>query len=131
MPSLPTARGDASALLLEHLLDPVHALPRVELDVADALTDDDLQLALYLCYELHYRGLAGVDERWEWDPGLLALRAALEAPFEDALRAAADDDDAPPLSRILETQGTLEQVLELVVHRSAYQLKEADPHSWA
>jgi hypothetical protein len=31
----------------------------------------------------------------------------------------------------METQGTLEQLREQVVHRSAYQLKEADPHSWA
>jgi hypothetical protein len=31
----------------------------------------------------------------------------------------------------METQGTLDQLLEHVVHRSAYQLKEADPHSWA
>jgi hypothetical protein len=31
----------------------------------------------------------------------------------------------------LETSGTREQMLEHVVHRSAYQLKEADPHSWA
>jgi hypothetical protein len=31
----------------------------------------------------------------------------------------------------VETQATLDQVLEHVVHRSAYQLKEADPHSWA
>jgi hypothetical protein len=31
----------------------------------------------------------------------------------------------------METSATLEQALEHVVHRSAYQLKEADPHSWA
>src|SRR5919109_2010581 len=151
MPSLPVARGDASALLLEHLVDPVHALPRVELDVADALTDDDLQLALYLCYELHYRGLPGVDERWEWSPSLLALRQALEDRFERALqrtverpgatpepeavdlalRAIDDADDSPSLSQYIERHASLEQVLEFVVHRSAYQLKEADPHSWA
>src|SRR5919198_6714733 len=149
MPTLPEARGDASALLLEHLVDPVHALQRLELDVADALTDDDLQLALYLCYELHYRGLPDVDERWEWEPSLLALRRAWEqrfeaallvavgeprAPEEDmdlALRAIVDADDGPSLSRHLEREGTLDQVLEFVVHRSAYQLKEADPHSWA
>jgi hypothetical protein len=29
------------------------------------------------------------------------------------------------------TNGTLEQMREFAVHRSAYQLKEADPHSWA
>jgi hypothetical protein len=117
---------------------------------AEPLGDDDLQLALYVCYELHYADIEGVDERWEWSPSLLALRARLEAQFEEALDAligpcAPDDvldvgdtlqrlvaeDDGPPLSRFAETRATQEQMLEHVVHRSAYQLKEADPHSWA
>jgi hypothetical protein len=151
--TVPTPRGELSAFVLAELAaGPPHTLPRAPLGAAaDALDDDDLHLALYLCYELHYRGLPGVDERWEWDPGLLALRAALEARFEAALREAvptspapadpgeidvalraiADEDDAPSLSRHLERQGTVDELLEFVVHRSAYQLKEADPHSWA
>src|SRR3712207_9174739 len=48
-----------------------------------------------------------------------------------ALRAIDEADDAPSLSQHLERRGTVEQVLEFVVHRSAYQLKEADPHAWA
>jgi Iron-containing redox enzyme len=152
MPTLPQARGERSALLLEHLGDAVHELPSSPPHpVGDPLTDDDLHLALYLCYELHYRGLPGVDERWEWEPSLLAWRGAWEAVFEAALlqaigppqaeagademdlalRAIVEADDGPSLSRYLERDGTLEQVLEFVVHRSAYQLKEADPHSWA
>ena len=147
--ALPQPRGAASELLLEVLGFPagrVHA-------AADPSGDEDLQLALYLCYELHYRGLDGVDERWEWEPSLLAFRGALEREFEDALertvprdepsslpaademdvalRAIIDADDGPSLSRHLEREGTLEQFLEFCVHRSAYQLKEADPHSWA
>ncbi|MBW3551391.1 MAG: hypothetical protein KY442_11480, partial [Proteobacteria bacterium] len=51
----------------------------------DPLADEDLHLALYLGYELHYRGLPGVDERWEWNPGLLGLRAVLEGHFEEGL----------------------------------------------
>jgi hypothetical protein len=116
---------------------------------ADPLTDDDFQLALTLCYELHYRGLPGVDERWEWNPGLLALRAAMESRFEAALREAvpvptpsggdideelraiAAGDGAPSLSMQLLREGTRHQYLEFLVHRSIYQLKEADPHSWA
>jgi hypothetical protein len=47
-----------------------------------------------------------------------------------ALQRIVAEDTGPPLSRYLETQGELEQMLEHVVHRSAYQLKEADPHSW-
>jgi Iron-containing redox enzyme len=111
--------------------------------------DEDLQLALYCCYELHYRGLDGVDEAWEWEPSLLAARAMLEQRFEDqlgdlvgspdgapeaidvALREIADDDDGASVSRFVERDATREQALEFVVHRSAYQLKEADPHSWA
>jgi hypothetical protein len=48
-----------------------------------------------------------------------------------ALRDVIEADEAPSLSRHLEREGTLDEVLEFVVHRSAYQLKEADPHSWA
>ena len=33
--------------------------------------------------------------------------------------------------RYIEREATREQVLEFIAHRSAYQLKEADPHSWA
>jgi hypothetical protein len=150
--AIPEPRGERSALLVERLTDPPHDLQgRAFAPAGDALADDDLHLALYLCYELHYRGLAGVDERWEWEPSLLALRRDWETQFEHALteaigppradaaagemdlalRAILEADDGPSLSRHLERDGTLEQVLEFVVHRSAYQLKEADPHSWA
>jgi hypothetical protein len=151
-PTLPAPRGDTSAALLGALTRAPHHLRPIPLPSGvDPLADEDLQLALYLCYELHYRGLPGVDERWEWSPSLLALRGALEERFEAALRdvvgdvgpaPAPDDmdlalraieeaDEAPSVSRHVERDATLEQVLEFVVHRSAYQLKEADPHSWA
>jgi heme oxygenase-like protein len=141
--ALPKPRGAVTELLLEALPADIWLLPAVE-----PSSDEDLQLALYLCYELHYRGLPGVDDRWEWEPSLLALRAALEARFEAdlrrdvplpqprgaidlELRAIEEADEAPSLSKHLERKGTLDQYLEFVVHRSAYQLKEADPHSWA
>jgi hypothetical protein len=149
---LPDPRGELSELLFQRLRGP--AEPFVAPIVAprgDPLADEDLQLALYCCYELHYRGFDGVDEGWEWEPALLAFRGTLERLFERAVRdavgpvpptIAADEsdsalraliaaDDSPSLSQHLDREGTLEQVLEFVVHRSAYQLKEADPHSWA
>ena len=152
MNALPSPRGRTTEALLAALREPPHRLPPIPLpDGIDPLADEDLQLALYLCYELHYRGLPGVDERWEWAPSLLALRQALEDRFEAALRAAVgpvgpvptaedfdlalraigDGDDWPSLSRHLEREASIEQVLEFLVHRSAYQLKEADPHAWA
>src|SRR5215208_5254108 len=48
-----------------------------------------------------------------------------------ALREVAEDDDGPSVARFVETRANEEQLLEFVVHRSGYQLKEADPHSWA
>ncbi len=147
---LPQPRGAMSAALLDHLRRAPGPLEVAITAAPDVLVDEDFQLALTLCYELHYRGLPGVDERWEWDPYLLAVTQRLEAVFEHALReqvaipdvlpvehvdvalrALAAADDGPSLSQHLQRDGTLEQFREFAVHRSIYQLKEADPHSFA
>ena len=47
------------------------------------------------------------------------------------LRELMQADEAPSVSTFIEREATTEQVLEFMIHRSAYQLKEADPHSWA
>jgi heme oxygenase-like protein len=149
-PALPSPRGPLSAAVIEALSSPVHRLALDQPAGADPLADDDLQLALYLSYELHYRGFRGVDERWEWEPSLLRLRQGLEQRFESALleqlgdplagepvevdielRALGADTGTPSLSRYIESRATLDQLREFLIHRSAYQLKEADPHSWA
>jgi hypothetical protein len=150
---MPPPRGPITELLFEAVRGVpgrrFGALPVPSPD--ESLADDDIQLALYCCYELHYAGLPGVDDRWEWDPWLLALRGRLEDVFERALleqigppadtvapedtdlalRAIADADDAPSLSKYVELHATTDQVEEFLIHRSAYQLKEADPHSFA
>ena len=46
----------------------------------------DVQLSLYVCYELHYRGFAGVNAQWEWSPALLHVRGRLEEAFLSAVR---------------------------------------------
>ncbi|MEU0039213.1 iron-containing redox enzyme family protein [Streptomyces sp. NPDC006333] len=108
---------------------------------------EDLQLALHLLYELHYRGFDGVDDDREWDPDLLRLRRHLENRFLDALRTALPDtprtvaeafapvlvepvDLTGSLSHRLETTGELWQLREYAALRSLYHLKEADPHAW-
>jgi hypothetical protein len=150
MSALPPARGPITDFLIGELEEEVHDLSGLELaPIADPLTDEDLQLALYICYELHYRGFACVDERWEWEPTLLRLRSELERRFEAALLEAvppspflagageidlalrAIAEEGPSLSRFVQRRATVTQLREFVVHRSAYQLKEADPHSWA
>jgi len=130
--------------------EPAEEVTRLAAAVDDPLGDDDIQLALYLCFELHYRSFSGVDPRWEWDPGLIAIRNALEDAFFAALAEAVGpveavdpaevgdllfrleaEDNGPSLSRYLEREAGIEQFREFVVHRSLYQLKESDPHSWA
>jgi heme oxygenase-like protein len=147
MSSLPQSRGPVSEALFAGLRRSPHSLA----GVSGEIEAEDRDLALYCCYELHYRGFEGVDDRWEWEPSLLAFRAELEGRFERELseivgpRGSSPDpaevdvrlrelmqaDDAPSVSTFIEREATAEQVLEFMVHRSAYQLKEADPHSWA
>ncbi len=152
-PLLPAPVGPLTSWLVDLLRGPVAAVsrPRPVLPAGAVLDNDDFQLALYVLYELHYRGFAGVDDDWEWNPALIEHRRRLELAFEAAVTAAvpqpdgaapgevdlalrqilAADADDPSLSRYIETRATRDQFVEFVIHRSAYQLKEADPHSWA
>jgi len=151
-PLLPAAHGPLSMAVRRSLTEPA---PRDQLTRIGASVRDsdpyglDLQLALYMCYELHYRGFAGVDPTWEWNPGLLHLRGQLERAFlagvhrdvghiepghtaeaeMDALSIESVDGAGP--SYWLRDSGTWEQMREYFVHRSLYHLKEGDPHAWA
>ena len=153
--ALPPPRGPISAWVLDLLAGrPAGAPPEVW--AADPI-GDDAQLALYLAYELHYADLPGVAADLEWDIRLLDVRAQLEDAFECWLRHRAgivcahagvdlrairpadvvaavhrllDADDGPSISRLIEVDGTREQLRDVVRCRSAYQRKEADPHTF-
>ncbi len=133
-------------------LDPPSAVS----DAAAVLVDDDVQLALWTLYELHYRGIEGVDASLEWDPDLLRLRSRLEAgleeavselvaptlaevdlddgfdqrAFDDAFTAVLEADDGPSVAAFVQREATEEQVRELLVVRSPFHLKESDPQAW-
>ncbi|MFD5101888.1 iron-containing redox enzyme family protein [Streptomyces albidochromogenes] len=143
---LPPARGALSGAVRDILLgSPPDAGPLLgEAASADPF-GEDLQLALYLAYEPHYRGFRGVPDTREWDLDLLRLRAALEEAFLGALREAASgaDDVSAELDALLVEpvegrgvshelmhDGTWERMREYLAHRSLYQLKEADPQAW-
>jgi Iron-containing redox enzyme len=146
-PNLPPSRGPLSNAVTGFLrggtLEVPHGTP-----MRRVLADEDLHLALYLCYELHYRGFAEVDESLEWHPALLAFRRSLEESFETALRSGAPvqgtapvdvparlrqiaENGTSPVGTFLMRRGNEFHYKEFMIHRSAYQLKEADPHSWA
>jgi hypothetical protein len=147
---LPSPRGGITGYLFSELSGEPHELTDIPLPIDDALAGEDFHLALYACYELHYSGWDGVDPMWEWEPSLLALRRRLEFAFEvglrslvprscydpntpipDQLKALERQERGPALSKFIQSQATLQQVREFLINRSAYQLKEADPHSWA
>jgi hypothetical protein len=111
--------------------------------------DDDLQLALWCCYELHYRGFDDVDEGWEWHPAVVGFRGLLERHWLSELRGMAGGvsegpaagvpralaelagrQGGPDLPGYLVREAERSQFAEFVMHRSVYQLKEADPHSF-
>jgi hypothetical protein len=154
--NLPDPRGPLSAALVGDLVAGALSATAVDLadrqasaDPAGALTDEDLQLSLAICYELHYRGFQGVPDHWEWHPELLRLRNRLEQRHLAALTAAAPPvpvtdepidrqltaliaaDDGPSLSTFLARHGTLDQWREYLALRSVYHLKEGDPHTFA
>src|SRR3954453_15213337 len=141
---LPLPRGTLSASLTDALSGMGSPPAAAEPD-----DDEDLQLSLFVCYELSYRSWDGVDDVWEWNLDLLRVRAELERRFEAGLHerfgrpVAADPatvpaalcgiveaDDGPSLSGYLRARATLEQFREFVTHRSVYHLREADPHTY-
>jgi hypothetical protein len=139
---LPATRGPISAAVVAALTGGV--APSAAANGADPF-GDDLQLALHLCYELHYRGFAGVDPDWEWDADLLRLRAELEAVFlaELAGQVAGGSDVAATLdpllvepvpgkgvSHFLRDEGEWWHMREYFAVRSIYHHKEAEPHAW-
>jgi heme oxygenase-like protein len=151
-PALPAAHGPLSTAVHRALTGPpsVDHLARVGASVRDSDPYGlDLQLALCMCYELHYRGFAGVDPTWEWNPDLLHLRAELERAFLAGVRrdvepiepdrTAAVEMEAISVEPVegtgpsyyLRDTGTWQQMREYLAQRSLYHLKEGDPHAWA
>ena len=150
--ALPPARGPLTHALFDLLdRDPHRArvlLPSLAEADDDPLFGDDSALALYCMYELHYRGFDDVDVEWEWNANLISWRSTLEHAFvqrlrdevgtlpsepkiPDALHELMAASDGPSLSAHLLRSGSAEHFREMAIHRSIYQLKEADPHTWA
>ncbi|MFJ6429275.1 MULTISPECIES: iron-containing redox enzyme family protein [Microbacterium] len=151
-------RGPVSRAVIAHLTgaedagDHTTLAEEVVAASADVVRDDDVQLALFVLYASAYGSLPQLDPDREWDPALLATRRLLEAAFEGELRAKvpmpdlpeptvdavgralfalAGADSGPSLSRYFAKKATEAQAQEMLIQRSAYTLREADPHSWA
>jgi hypothetical protein len=148
---LPLERGPISRHVIESLARPYAEAGSIAVGTTEVLEDHDAQLALWILYELHYRGFDDAPEDREWDLGLLGLRQTLERRFEGELRdavgpllgavpadgdigdqllALVDADDSPPVAAFLHRDASREQVLDFLRERSVQQLKESDPQSF-
>src|SRR4051794_7397759 len=156
---LPRERGPLSAAVLGALsggtqLDETALAELLDdlPDDVDILTDDDLHVALWTLYELHYRGFDDAPGDREWDPHLIAARGLLEerllaevrrvtsewvqpaldskGDVADRLFALTETVPGAPLSSYLQREATLEELLEYLQHKSIYHLKESDPQSF-
>ncbi len=139
-----------------------HGVPeaRATGDIAYPLVDRDLQLALWILYELHYGGFDEVaDPHAEWDPLIIVSRVALERTFEQALRQLVSEapDDAPALDDLGDTpaeqviaalirmtvrsgpsevaqhlnrRATRDEFCSYLGERAVYHLRESDPQSF-
>ncbi len=151
-------RGPLSAAVLLHLAgnpgsaDHTGLAQQAVADTSDIARDEDIQLALFALYASAYGSIDGIAPEMEWDPSLIATRRVLEDAFELAVRSAVPvppiptprrDDVAaalfdltkpsggPSLARYVAKKATEDQAREFMLHRSVYNLREADPHSWA
>jgi hypothetical protein len=148
---LPPDRGPISRHVIQTLSDPETRGASIAIDTDDVIEDADAQLALWLLYELHYRGFDCVPADREWDTALIELRRTLEGAFERQLRDDVADrlsdlpqdadvsehlvrlieaDDSPSAAAYLQRHADLEQVLDFLRQRSVQQLKESDPQSF-
>lgn len=140
---LPTARGPLSAQVVTMLRGGA-AQTRTHLALSgNVLLDDDVQLALWCLYEVHHRGLVGIDPEMEWDPELLRLRRTLEDIHLAALRELTHErlshvdpahdlprqidtllavDDGPSVAQHLQQQADTAEFLDFLRQRSIYHL---------
>lgn len=152
----PLPRGPLSRWTQQTVTGSSDAVPAVPLGPptvlsADPLRDEDLQLALWTLYELHYRGFGDALPDAQWDPELLAFRRLLEEPFEAAVRAAAgplltdastqqglvaqitslvQNAPGPGLAAYVQRRCTLDEFGDFMRQRSIYHLKESDPQNF-
>ena len=148
---LPLERGPISRHVIDTLTRPNDDTRTFQVGPSPVLGDPDAQLALWILYELHYRGFDGVADDREWDLGLLGLRRTLEGRFEtelrDGVRPLLEDlppdgdlserlfefiaaDDGPSAASFLQRDASREQMLDFLRERSVQQLKESDPQSF-
>ena len=142
---LPPPRGPLSGWLSHRLLERETVAPRVEA-LADPCTDDDLQLALWVAYELDTAGST------MWIPTSNGIRlhrvplpsgAALDGLVGSELRGRSGpatgrgpvavhgrDRGRSALRAVPASACDEGTVPRFLLNRSVYQLKEADPHSF-
>ena len=148
-PCLPAPRGLLSEFVIDRLRSPdvPLAVPAVW-HSDDPLTDDDFALALYVAYDCTTEGFPASTTDWSGTRACSPSAPRWSAPSSIACSRSAARRPAPATSRPIcptcsrapevphcrrtwSSTGRSPRCASFAVHRSAYQLKEADPHTWA
>jgi Iron-containing redox enzyme len=148
---LPQERGPVSRHVIETLHSDHDTATPIALGPGHVLDDEDVQLALWMIYELHYRGFDEVSADREWDVALQTLCRSIERRFEHELREATRDvlhdvpgdgdigllllglvaaDKSPSAAAFMQRRATREQLADFLRERSVQQLKESDAQSF-
>ncbi len=148
-PIRPAPRGPRSEALFAHWdgVRPAVVPEPEDLVGIDPLTDDDLHLALWCCYQLDGCGFEGHDDGLASDRTTIDIGHRLEQAVEEALRTEHSCDQVPPdpvvalrviatwagppLARAVEEDGERRHLQELAIHRSVQLLRPADPRALA
>lgn len=128
------------------------SIREVSANSQNLIYDDDLQLSLLILQSLHYGSLLPADDAWEWNPTMTEARNIIENEFEKQLRldvslpplpapdaesvskalfALTSPQPGPSQARYIAKEAKHEEIIEFVILRSVYTLKEADPQTWA
>lgn len=119
---LPNPRGTVSEWLIEALERRPHPF---DFAVPAYLDSDDLQLALFICYQLPR---FAVDRGWLGHPSIVTLRSRLETAFRVDIDNPAEPfggTDEPTLIEHLARDADLAQFREFAIHRSMFTARDA------
>ncbi len=148
---LPPPRGPVSGHVIDALRRESDQLGDLVLGPDPVLDDADVQLALWVLYELHFRGFDTTAPEREWDPdcwpcaatsnGVSSVscerRRRSDWPSEPRATMSpatcspwSPSDDSPSPASYLQRHGSRDQMLDFLRERSVAQLKESDPQAF-
>lgn len=133
-------RGQLSETVFDYLTGTDRRVDRLNADAPLPRDSEDVAVTLWTLQELSYRGFDNVPDDAERDLALIELRLQLEIDLETRLRTdfsaehfegsfadIVDGSAGPSTAEFVLRDATCDEALEILIQKSIYHLKEADP----